>query len=57
MEVGAAAQNIYLQATSLDIGTVYIGAFDDTKVQNVIMAKTDEVPLCVMPIGKHKYKE
>jgi SagB-type dehydrogenase family enzyme len=36
MEVGAAAQNVYLQAVSLKLGTVYIGAFHDEQVKQVL---------------------
>jgi nitroreductase len=30
MEAEYAAQNVYLQAVALDLGTVTIGAFDDS---------------------------
>jgi SagB-type dehydrogenase family enzyme len=33
IEVGHTAQNIYLQAVSLNLGTVIVGAFDDDRVQ------------------------
>ncbi|MCK5194004.1 MAG: SagB/ThcOx family dehydrogenase, partial [Desulfobulbaceae bacterium] len=36
MEIGHAAQNIYLQAVGLDLGTVVVGAFDDEKVQRTL---------------------
>jgi SagB-type dehydrogenase family enzyme len=52
MEVGCAAQNIYLQATSLNLGTTFIGAFDDEKVKNILNLPNDEHPLSVMPVGK-----
>ncbi|MGB6019185.1 MAG: SagB/ThcOx family dehydrogenase [Sulfurimonadaceae bacterium] len=52
MEVGHAAQNIYLQAVSLGLGTVVIGAFNDSSVKKEIGAQKDEEPLCIMPIGK-----
>ncbi len=52
MEVGHAAQNVYLQASSLHLGTVVIGAFQDERVRKVIGAASDEEPLCVMPIGR-----
>ena len=29
IEIGAIAQNIYLQAESLELGTVFVGAFQD----------------------------
>ena len=52
MEVGHAAQNIYLQAVSLNLGTVVVGAFSDERVKKVIGARKSEEPLCIMPIGK-----
>ena len=52
MEVGHAAQNVYLQAVSLQLGTVAVGAFQDERVREVIGAATDEEPLCIMPIGR-----
>jgi SagB-type dehydrogenase family enzyme len=52
MEVGSAAQNIYLQAVSLNLGTTFIGAFDDEQVKNVLKLTDDEHPLSIMPIGK-----
>ncbi|HSF82885.1 MAG TPA: SagB/ThcOx family dehydrogenase [Anaerolineales bacterium] len=51
MEAGSAAQNIYLQAVSLELGTVFIGAFYDEQVQNVLGLSKDEIPLCLMPVG------
>ncbi len=51
LEAGHAAQNVYLQATSLQLGTVVLGAFDDTKVSAVLELKEEE-PLYLMPVGK-----
>jgi SagB-type dehydrogenase family enzyme len=52
MEVGTAAENVYLQAVSLDLGTVFIGAFYDDQVSQVLKLAPQEQPLCIMPIGK-----
>ena len=52
MEVGSAAQNIYLQAVSLDLGTVFIGAFDDEEIKEVVGLQDQEQPLCIMPVGR-----
>lgn len=52
MEIGHAAQNIYLQAVGLDLGTVVVGAFDDEKVQRTLSMEKNELPLCIMPVGK-----
>jgi len=52
MEVGSAAQNIYLQAGSLGLGTVFIGAFDDDVVKEILALEASEQPLGLMPVGK-----
>jgi SagB-type dehydrogenase family enzyme len=54
MEVGHAAQNVYLQAVSLSLGAVVVGAFEDDKVQTVVGMAADEHPLYIMAIGKGK---
>jgi SagB-type dehydrogenase family enzyme len=51
MEAGHAAQNVYLQAESLHLGTVVLGAFDDSQVKGVLALKEEE-PLYLMPVGK-----
>jgi SagB-type dehydrogenase family enzyme len=51
MELGHAAQNVYLQAEALDLGTVAIGAFDEGEVRRVTGMANDEVPLYLMPVG------
>lgn len=53
MEVGHAAQNVYLQATALDLATVLVGAFEDLEVQKILGMPDDHVPLGLMPLG-HK---
>ena len=50
MEVGFAGENIYLQAESLNLGTVFIGAFDDDEVKRAL--GIEEEPLGIMPVGK-----
>ena len=52
MEVGAVAENVYLQGRALGIGTAFVGAFDEDQVQSVIAAASDEVPFAVLPLGK-----
>ncbi len=52
MEVGCVAQNVYLQATALDLGTVFVGAFSDTGVKAVLDLPEAEQPFAIMPVGK-----
>jgi len=51
MDVGAAGQNIHLQAESLELGTVIAGAFHDNQVAEVVQIRDNEMPLYVMPVG------
>jgi SagB-type dehydrogenase family enzyme len=54
METGHAAQNIFLQAVSLNLGTVVIGAFYDDAVKGVFKMSEREQPLYIMPVGRRK---
>jgi len=51
MEAGHAAQNILLQAVSLNLGAVPIGAFEDNRVQTVLGLPADHEPLYLIPVG------
>ena len=52
IEIGHAAQNIYLQALALGLGTTEVGAFDDRAVKAVLGLAGDQAPLAIMPIGR-----
>ncbi len=54
MDVGFSAENVYLQATSLNIGTVMVGSIIDDKVKEVLNLSNKEMPMCFMPLGKIK---
>jgi len=54
MEAGHAAQNIYLQATALNLGMVTVGAFHDDQIRNVLGLSQNESPLYVIPVGRKK---
>jgi len=50
-EVGHAAQNIHLQAVSLGLGSVPVGAFDDKKVKSSLSLGAEVEPLYIIPVG------
>ena len=54
MEAGHAAQNIYLQATALNLGMVVVGGFYDDQVKEVMSLAENETPLYVIPVGRKK---
>lgn len=51
-EVGHCGQNIHLQAEALGLGTVVIGAFQDSMLIHTLGIK--EEPLYIMPVGHKK---
>lgn len=51
-EAGAASQNVALQAASLGLGTVVIGAFDDHAVARALQLPPGQQPLALMPVGR-----
>ena len=52
IEIGHAAQNVYLQAGALRLGTTIVGAYDDERIKRVVAMARDEHPLCLLPIGR-----
>lgn len=50
-EAGGAAENAALQAVSLGLGTVYIGAFDSEAVRQTMKMAPEEECVCILPIG------
>jgi SagB-type dehydrogenase family enzyme len=52
MEVGHAAQNLFLQAEAQALGSVVVGAFQDDEVSKVLELPTDTQPLILMPVGR-----
>ncbi|MBD3261035.1 MAG: nitroreductase, partial [Candidatus Altiarchaeales archaeon] len=52
MEAGHAAQNVYLQAEGLNLGTVAVGAFRDDETHKLLNLSKEETPLYLMPFGR-----
>ena len=53
IEVGHAAENLFLQAESLGLATVVVGAFHDHEVSRVLHLPAEQAPMLLMPVG-HK---
>lgn len=52
MDLGHSAENVYLQAYALKIGTCAIGAFSDIAMKLAFKMTRPEEPLYLMPVGK-----
>jgi SagB-type dehydrogenase family enzyme len=51
LEAGHAAQNVLLQAVSLGLGSVPMGAFHDEQVHRVLSLPAEQTPLYLIPVG------
>ena len=51
-DLGHSAENVFLQAGALGLGTCPVGAFEDAKVKTVMQLPGEEEPLYIMPVGK-----
>jgi len=52
MEAGHVGQNISLQAITLGLATVMVGAFEDARVKTVLQLDEQIEPLYIIPAGK-----
>lgn len=52
IEAGHAAQNVYLQAEALGLGTVIVGAFEDGPLGRALRLPPGERPIGLMPVGR-----
>ncbi len=50
-EGGHVAQNVCLQCSAIGLGTVVVGAFHDSEVQEALEIPEDCAPIYLMPIG------
>ncbi len=51
MDAGHLGQNVHLEAESMGLGTVMVGAFMDEDVKKVLGVE-DETPIYIMPVGR-----
>jgi len=51
IEIGHSAQNVYLQAEALGLGTCAIGSFTENRVSELLGLPKDEEPMYLMPVG------
>ena len=51
-DLGHSAQNVCLQATSLGLGVVPMGAFDDSHIRKITQMPENETAVYLMPAGK-----
>jgi SagB-type dehydrogenase family enzyme len=56
MDLGHSAENVYLQAEALNLGSCTIGAFYDEKISELLKLPENEEPLCIMPFGHYLRK-
>ncbi len=51
MEIGFAAQNLYLQVAALGLGTTFAGSYRDSTMSRLVGLPANLLPLGIMPIG------
>jgi SagB-type dehydrogenase family enzyme len=52
IEVGAAGQNVYLEAAALGLGTTMVGSFQDSTLASVVGLPSGQRPVAIMPVGR-----
>ncbi len=57
VDVGIAMQQLVLAATNLDLGTCWIGAFDEAKVKKALQAPVNIKVVAMTPLGYPAEKE
>ncbi|PIU41320.1 MAG: nitroreductase [Candidatus Omnitrophica bacterium CG07_land_8_20_14_0_80_42_15] len=54
VEVGHAAENIHLEAVSLGLSSVPVGAYSDESVSRLLELPPDHEPIYIIPVGREK---
>jgi SagB-type dehydrogenase family enzyme len=52
IEAGAAAQNLYLQAAALGLGTTFAASAQDSAVAQIVGLPPGQRPMGIMPVGR-----
>jgi nitroreductase len=52
LEAGHAAQNVYLQAVPLNLGTVVMAGFNPEELKKALNMPKGEEPIYIMPLGR-----
>jgi len=50
-DVATAIENLMLLATKENLGTCWVGAFDEEKVSKILNLKEKEKPIVILPVG------
>jgi SagB-type dehydrogenase family enzyme len=53
-ESGHAGQNVYLEATALNLGNTVIGAFYENEVRSILRIPQEELPVYIATLGTPK---
>ncbi len=51
IDIAIAMEHLALQATELDLGSCWIGAFDEQKVKEVLKIPADKQVIALLPVG------
>ena len=51
MEVGFAAQDVYLEVAALGLGTTFAGSFQDSTMARLVGLPAGQTPMGIMPVG------
>ncbi len=52
VEVGAAAQNLALEAAALDLGGTFVGSADDAALARIVGLPASQRPMGLVPVGR-----
>jgi len=53
-DAAAATENLILAATALDLGTCWVGAFNEKEMVKILNLKKEIRPLAIIPVGYEK---